>query len=414
VNAGNGVILQSPDANHRCNKLVGGEMAKLVCFWTDYENDRIKAKEITTPMLKLDKFEILNLENNKRDKWEIKKKLFTQRVATIFTVTDREDVLLKYEINCDSPNAIHPLVKEAIILSLVGDLGISPKFFYLSAPQKFIYDPRSVKTQVRSQPWELRKCARESRSVVRVIAMENAGTSVAVLTEEKSDLQKLKAHGFDKGYPRGLPLREALEIGIKLLQNLEKLHGKGIAHGDVHAGNVAVKRGVKEKFEVKLIDYGFAFFPKDYVKRKIQQRTPFSLIHIFYSPWFLRGERHGFRDDLFDAMNVFAVLVNGDSFTQYCINLAAVDRRKRSNGIVLNEKTSELFKFKNTAKYFQIPSFNGVPARNPLTGLAAPIQDNLNHAIAKARNQPDVNAQAPIAAVRAHLEAALKLVRTGN
>ena len=53
---------------------------------------------------------------------------------------------------------------------------------------------------------------------------------------------------------------EAIQIALRLLTNLEKLHELGIAHGDVHPGNVAVKRGVKgmKTLQVTLIDYGFA------------------------------------------------------------------------------------------------------------------------------------------------------------
>ena len=151
------------------------------------------------------------------------------------------------------------------------------------------------------------------------------------------------------------------------------------------------------------------------MSEKIRQRDPFSLIHIFYSPWFLKGERHGFRDDLFNAMHVFAVLLMGDSFTQYCIHLASLDKQKQRG--LLNEKNSHIFRFKNSAEYFQIPSYLKFRARDPLTELARPLQQKvrnlLNQAMEKARDQPDVNAPAPFAEVKALLGAALQHV-TGN
>lgn len=38
--------------------------------------------------------------------------LFKQPLATIFSLKGRLEILLKYEINCERPKEIHPLLKE--------------------------------------------------------------------------------------------------------------------------------------------------------------------------------------------------------------------------------------------------------------------------------------------------------------
>ena len=118
--------------------------------------------------------------------------LFKQRLATIFSLQGKPDILLKYEINCDTPKEIHPLLKEAIILTLTSKSRISPKLHYLSGPVKFTYPPTSWKTQIDSTKARLETCARTGGSV-RVIAMENAGISVYDLTRTGDEARIEKA-----------------------------------------------------------------------------------------------------------------------------------------------------------------------------------------------------------------------------
>jgi serine/threonine protein kinase len=61
-----------------------------------------------------------------------------------------------------------------------------------------------------------------------------------------TDRGNVAQHGFKEVHPNGLPLWGAPEVTIQLLHALEKLHSKGIAHGDVHPGNVLLNDWMEE------------------------------------------------------------------------------------------------------------------------------------------------------------------------
>ena len=411
-----------PDSSSRPSRLKA-----LMDKWDQWEISCLSEKKIAPPMLGDPSIEILNF-GERLTKMDMSPLLFRQQQATIFSLVRKPEVLLKYEINCDSPNDVHPLVREAIFLTKVASLNISPEFHYLSAAVKFSL-PRTAKTDVRLTDLELEKCANYPNSVVRVIAMENAGISVDDLTMTWDDGRNKRAreNGFVVVSPKGLPLCDAISIARDLLEILEKLHEQGIAHGDVHPGNVAVKK-VNGKFQVKLIDYGKAFFPNDPDESKhrdVKKSQPFVDIHCHYSHWNLEGEEFGFRDDLFKAMHVLAVLLMGKSFSQYCDHLAELDNKLNENFLTelkkaskkipfsdddmeknytwdfkrfYYEANSKLYQLKFKGDYFKTPAWSSpdwkgigaeFPARDPLQGAPSGVRKLLNSAMAKARKLPD-------------------------
>jgi serine/threonine protein kinase len=314
--------------------------------------------------------------------------MFRQRQATIFALADRPDVLLKYEINCDSVHGIHPLVREALMLNLLKDLDITPRFLYLSGPLKFSL-PLRIKTEVTLSDAALEKCANHKRSSVRVIAMENAGPSV-------NDYVGKGAFGEN-----GFPLHDALRITLDLLSIIEVLHSRGIVHGDVHPGNVVIK---EDTGKVKVIDFGRAFFSLDFEDKPVRIRAPFSSMHCLFSHWNIEGDRFGFRDDLFKALHVLAVLLMGRPFNEHCIALQD------------DLNPFRLFLFKSARNYFQIPGLRDPveEARYLDSDIRQLVKIHLNRAMDIARDQPDVNAPARIAEVRDQLQAALHLVSPPN
>ena len=113
----------------------------------------------------------------------------------------------------------------------------------------------------------------------------------------------------------------------------------------------------------------------------------------------LLGSRSGFRDDLFNALHVFAYLaVGGDAFTEFLLKLSPED----------------LLEFKQTQYYFEIPGVYN-PVFDDDVGMMSQEQkelvvEYLNSAMQVARNQPSVTARARIPEASHFLSLALSLV----
>ena len=364
-------------------ELSGITLARLAKDWIDREQRLMRLSKLGVPLVRENTIEDLFLENTRRSV-RLGKRLFRQTQATIFSILDIPNALLKYEINCDSVDEIHPLVREAVMLKLVEDLDIAPKLLYLSAPEKFLL-PRTVKTEVDLGLGGLLKCAAIRISAVRVIAMEHAGTSVHDFVREGAI------------YQHGTSLHQALHITLDLLRILEVLHARGVAHGDIHPGNVVIEEG---SGKVKVIDFGRAFFAVDFADQPLTIRPALSYMHCLFSPWNLLGQRFGFRDDLYKTMHLLGVLLMGQTFTNYCTGLASNRADKHA-----------LLEFKSRGYYFQVPL-----VRDPVEEIKSLNRDGkdrvkffLHRAMSIARDQPEVDAPARIGEVRAQLEAALAI-----
>ena len=306
------------------------------------------------------------------------RRLFVRRTSTVFETSDPE-VILKYELNCDTLKSVHPLVREAVILKRIADFDISMKFLYLSSPIKFQL-PLTPKTAVKLDIGSIERCAAVEHSSVRVMALERADRSL------------------DQPSRDGVPVTEALEKTVRVLQLLERLHALDIVHGDIHPGNIVVRRS-KSGGELRLIDFGKSFFNSDFVGKPEFERSEFAYVHCFYSPWNLKGARFGFRDDLFKTMHVLAVLLMGDPFVDHCLSL--------------DKDGPAMYAFKNEGYYFANPA-NGHDPIGSIAGVSEEnrslIRSNLEMAMEIARNQPHVDAPAPLSDVRSLLEDSLALL----
>jgi hypothetical protein len=106
-----------------------------------------------------------------------------------------------------------------------------------------------------------------------------------------------------------------LTIGIKLLNILEKLHNQGgVVHGDIHTGNVCLSESDDEK--LVLIDFARARFVSE-TQTDERIRASQSWNDAFLSPWEIDGFISSRRDDVFRALLVTAVLINGHEYYEY-------------------------------------------------------------------------------------------------
>ena len=289
----------------------------------------------------------------------------------------RDGMYLKYELNCDAvkSGAMHPLVREYVVQREISDLNISMEILYLSNAMKFEL-PLTPKTDVSLSPEKLVECAKHPLSSVRLLVMKKGG-------------QTLDEIAFKNRF--GIPVKRALDYTIQLLKLIEALHSRDIVHGDIHPGNiVTLSDGT-----LRLIDFGKSFFSSDFEGHKEIIYNPLSFVHCLLSPYNLQGSRFGFRDDLYKALHVLAVLMMGDSFSEYCSRLAA------------SADPVAFLKFKNEGFYFTRPRacpIESIPDIDPTAKLA--IKHHLGEAMHIARSQLFVDRPVPIADVVNHLEEA--------
>ncbi len=106
--------------------------------------------------------------------------------------------------------------------------------------------------------------------------MEFKGHTILFLVSEYIEATSLEDY-IHQSKKKAIPLFEAMHIFYNLVKGVEQIHLKGEFHGDLHTGNVLLRRkGLS--FEIKLID----LFLWQGNKRDFQRADIIELINIFY------------------------------------------------------------------------------------------------------------------------------------
>ena len=102
---------------------------------------------------------------------------------------------------------------------------------------------------------------------------------------------------------RSLTDRQLAQVGSKIVRILRSLHGYGVVHGDIHAGNFVTSDSSDPAEGLKIIDFGLVTPYVDAEGRHIEQgvRDVSSFCPNWLSPWELQGKRLSRRDDMFRA-----------------------------------------------------------------------------------------------------------------
>jgi serine/threonine protein kinase len=189
---------------------------------------------------------------------------------------------------------MHPLTREYWFLKFLGDLEVSPKVFSLS--QSVIRSQTSTaKTSSLEMMAHEGACTKSpEKAQFRYLIMERVGESL---------------HSYLKRPDVGgkVSVKRALELGIEMMALLEKVHSRGVVHGDIFQRNVCFKDD-----RLVLIDFGRAML--------VHNAPPLARvdgeIHLFplFSLWEMLGYRASFRDDVFRVLQLMAVLMNGSKY----------------------------------------------------------------------------------------------------
>ena len=262
------------------------------------------------------------------------------------------EVIVKYQTNCDAIvrnehcrnsnlndfcpllRDEDPLVKEFVISKIFQSTGICPAVLILSSPESLLVPGISAGKKLHKLNFKMLKnekwrdlCLHQKYPIaptVRMIVEEKMGKNIMQYYRE--DL----VGNFGKlTVPK---LIDSVVLFIRIIQAIQIFHDYGFVHGDIHAGNIVVrknKREYKSDWDVVLIDFGYSkFFPVEFgTPEMIETDVYKDLNPALLSSFQIRGYRVGRRDDVFRA---FEILVN---FLTNFTYLSHASRRKIRDNI---------------------------------------------------------------------------------
>lgn len=199
--------------------------------------------------------------------------------------------VIKYRSNCGATKSENVLIKNYILMFLLGQTGITVNPITLSPPA--VVKATDVSLRGLAFPGGVSACI---GSKLGFLVMERFGRSLRSWIRQHGPLNRL----------------QAFQIGRKVLENIEKLHSLGIVHGDISWSNILVTEDLSD---VRLIDFDNSVFDchrDKYIPSPIEAGVRSSLPP---SQWVTRdSSKLSFRDDLFMLrLMVNDVIQQGDA-----------------------------------------------------------------------------------------------------
>jgi hypothetical protein len=330
-------------------------------------------------------------------RYSLDRLLARKRDVMIFTTNLRvreKETIIKYQLDCGLGSE-HPLLEDDVVHSLmrdfwfqmkVQDLDICPEVFNLSPPSE-VPQFRTPKYNFKISLDELHDCWANRYSSVRYMLMEKiSGTADHLIFREK---EVTAWQRFNEG----------LDILLSLIPKLEAMHDRGIIHGDVHPGNVALLGGTKN---YGFLDFGRAFLAEEYDNKP--QRSGFLKqgyrIHCYVSYYFIEGYRYGYRDDMLNLLMVGSFVMGGSPLFDLCTSL-----RNNANGLHMFYRNFNTFAY-NSLVDRAIPFL--------LQKEKESITDMLHLALVHARSVWDVEARPRYSVIYDLISSIKKRVQLGR
>ena len=254
--------------------------------------------------------------------------------STLFlAASESHQYVVKYQSDCETPQEVHPLLREFWFLQGLNHTDIATKVYYISPAVRWT-GPITAKTAFTMADSKRRACLNVAS--VRYLVMATGFSSLA--------------HMMRKPNRPAVTFASAIYVMETLVGKIERMHALGVIHGDIHPGNVMLTRMFS--WEASLMNFGSAMFAHEQVKRPMFMHQPWSHVNRFLTHWNVQGFRFSFRDDVLRALEIGAFLMNGEKYTEY------MER--------LEQRPQDLFEFKKSALIFTWPGGQDV-----LGGLGA-------------------------------------------
>lgn len=286
----------------------------------------------------------------------------------IGTFKDFEGFELKYRINCDVPNGVHPLLRDYVFRRQLENTRTVQRVRYITA-SRFVGEQLVLNNS--------RKTAFRMSQSLRQSCMKNGGSSLRYLVSAAANDNLLDR--VNRYYESGNPLGFMIGIGLlkMMVLQLGAIHSRGIIHGNVHPSNVV---RLAEDDRLVFTNFDFAFFDDEmHDNPPAPPGDP-----CFDSHWRMTGKTRGYRDDLMSVILIAAYVMHGPAYLKLCNSLNA----------------EELTMFKSEGRLFSLPNSDDIDAPwtrdefSPLTGpgmhglhweKATLIDDHLSRIIRRVR-----------------------------
>jgi serine/threonine protein kinase len=213
--------------------------------------------------------------------------------------------ILKYNVHCvgeDGQNGEYPdpiALESEFIKRINQDApGVAAKLHYTS--ESVVAPPHGTGKHHTHLP----VCPGDTRPSVRFMVVERIRVTVHQLFE--------KYKSFEMDY--------VAAFGIQLVRLLRQLHSLGIAHGDIHPGNI----GVSYQGELILIDFGLARYPPP----DSRPRNDGFWCSAYISAWETENSTRSFRDDMYRMVQMLAILTHGAKYVNVVGEMCSVNNTR--------------------------------------------------------------------------------------
>lgn len=207
--------------------------------------------------------------------------------------------VIKYEVFCNGDDGMDnsfpdPIARESHFLKIVNaHLPKSAPVYLFSS--EAIPVPNYV--EVGKLYMDMSECPPDHPPMVRYMVSEKLGKTLYWVIQHNTRI----------------PFETAAALTLQLVRGIQELHDLGIAHGDIHLGNVAVRMNSGNR-SLALIDFGKASTPSLATK---PEGPPEGGVwcHGYFSVWESTFGDSSFRDDIFRSILTMAYMVHGH---RYC------------------------------------------------------------------------------------------------
>lgn len=348
----------------------------LVRFWARDQVHMDRANIMSIPLLDY-RVEFVRLDSGELAYVTLGTPIARRFTSTIYRISEDSTKVFKYQVNCDALLGVHPLLYDYWFLLHLQEMNLVPRVHAISPAVKFEMQ-RTAKTDFLLAGPEREICAAHPKSSVRYMIMDRIPMDL-----------------HEAGQKSSYSIGEVLNIMRIIVYQLERLHSRGIVHGDIHGGNVVYLDN--DRAELGFIDFGLSFFAEHMTNYPDKVREPLSHVHCLYSPYELEGFRPSYRDDVFRAIEIGAYLLNTRHFMTYCT--------------ALEENGAEMMRFKSEDFMFWIPgnsdpfvSLDSLPV-----GKRVEFHERLQRVLDLVRNVHEIDSMPPYADIMAELLAARAL-----
>ena len=265
--------------------------------------------------------------------------IFVSDCTSVFMLSNDPNKVVRYHCHLESSaNTLDPTVLDYWCLKRIESGNIAPRVYYYSGP----LDPNEYNSKGEiSVPGGSGKTKRFCGTKVEGI---KPAIRYAILDKVGQNV-----HRYIYSQPeRKLTFANAIRLGGQMIELVEKLHGYGVIHGNVHNSNFAIHNN-----RIVMIDFGHAqlIHRSEQMDRYFRARSDYS-VSADISIWEMKCAPHSYRDDVYRVMYGIASAIHGNAYSQYMDHICDFKNLPRKYVEIFRDHVIDM---KLSGEIFEIP-----------------------------------------------------------